>query len=194
MAHKSNPWKKSTAKVSFARHPAWRQPLALVLPRNVAEERQAEIERAPTEQQSRCQMPRRSQKDFGGAYVLFSCEAVGRKRWRIIGECSDSASTARCRTEPRSLAVFATWTNACQAARQERLLGGACGGVVVLLDTLIRLNMHNNRDAGPFLWEPRTCVSFSAYVYKGCAVEVEQLAVLMEVLQCFSVLVDALRQ
>ena len=63
-----------------------------------------------------------------------------------------------------------------------------------LLDTLIRLNMHNNRDAGPFLWEPRTCVSFSAYVYKGCAVEVEQLAVLMEVLQCFSVLVDALRQ
>lgn len=58
----------------------------------------------------------------------------------------------------RSLAVFATWTNACQAARQERLLGGACGGVVVLLDTLIRLNVHNNREAGPFLWEPRTCM------------------------------------
>mmetsp|Transcript_94190 Transcript_94190/g.151988 ORF Transcript_94190/g.151988 Transcript_94190/m.151988 type:complete len:170 (+) Transcript_94190:28-537(+) len=100
MAHKSNPWKKSTAKVSFARHPAWRQPLARVLPRNVAEERQAEIETAPTEQQSRCQMPRRSQKDAGGAYVVLSCEVVGRKRWRIVGECSDSACTARCRTEP----------------------------------------------------------------------------------------------
>jgi len=50
MAHKSNPWKKSTAKLSFARHPAWRQPLARVLSRNVAEERQAELEiaTAPT--------------------------------------------------------------------------------------------------------------------------------------------------